>query len=116
VSSAADRLAHHEREQNEYPSLLESIKKTIRDEDRRREVIDMPRSMADVHLEQGREEGTIKTLQETLLRQLLRRFTEVPATVEKVIRATHRIEQLNSWLDLILTAPTLKDMGITAKR
>ncbi len=114
--SYVNAMAYHKREKSEYPSLLEAIKQSIRDEDRRKEIIDMPQSMADAHLEQGRNEGGIKMLQSTLLRLLLQRFTKVPAAVEKVIRATKQVEQLNIWFDRGLTAPTLKDVGIAVKR
>ena len=40
----------------------------------------------------------------------------VPKTTERAVRATHNLNQLNAWLDRILTATTLDDMGIEPPR
>jgi hypothetical protein len=63
----------------------------------------------------GRKEGRINTLQDILIRQLRQRFLNLPASVEKVIRATRQIKRLNGWLSRLLSAKSLKDMGIVVK-
>jgi hypothetical protein len=124
--SFVSALVFHERKANEYRALRESIKAVVREKSRQKEVVDMP-TMAQVVREEarkegleegrkeGRKEGYIETLQNTLLRLLQKRFTKVPSSVEKTLRATQDVEQLNAWIDRILTASTLKEVGITAK-
>jgi predicted transposase YdaD len=107
-------LVYHERQESERATLHATVTDAVRDEDRRKEVSEMPRTIAEALKEEGRREGSIGTLQDTLLRLMRQRFTKVPASVEKVIRATQQAEQLNTWLDRVLTAPTLKAMGIGA--
>lgn len=47
-----------------------------------------------------------------LLRQLRRKFTQVPDEVVARIEATEDVDQLDAWLDRILDAETIEDMGI----
>ena len=116
-------LVYHEREESEHQALHRTIEDAVRNKHRQKEVSAMPRTIAEALKDEGRQEGrkegfesgSLETLQNTLLRQLQRRFTKVPASVEKVVRNTRRVEQLNTWLDLVVTAPTLKDIGITGK-
>jgi hypothetical protein len=68
----------------------------------------MRRTMADV-LE---EKGALKKSRETLLRLLKRRFGNVPAAASATIRTTDDPEQLDEWLDQVVTAATLDDVGI----
>jgi hypothetical protein len=58
------------------------------------------------------EKGARKALQQTLLRLLKRRFGNVPAAVRATIRGTHDPKQLDEWLDQVVTAATLDDVGI----
>jgi hypothetical protein len=53
------------------------------------------------------------TLREILLDHLQHKFTAVPGEVIARIEATEDIDQLKAWLDRILDAPTIGDMGIT---
>ncbi len=112
-------LVYHEREESEHQPLHQTIEDAVRNKYRREEVNTMPRTIAEALKDEGRKEGYqaggIEMLQNTLLRQLRQRFDKVPISVEKVIRATQQVERLNGWLDLVLSAQTLKDIGITAK-
>ena len=62
-------------------------------------------SVADWLEQKGRKQHARKTL----LRQLRARFGEVPASVEVRIQAAEE-DQLDTWLDRILSAPTLDDV------
>jgi hypothetical protein len=46
------------------------------------------------------------------LRQLQRRFGEVPAASAAVINATKDVPRLDTWLDRFATAATLEDVAI----
>jgi hypothetical protein len=72
----------------------------------------MVKSMADVHLEQGRTEGALQTLREVLLRLLRKQFGRVPKAVERAVNATDDRARLGTWIDRVLTAATLDDVGI----
>jgi len=50
--------------------------------------------------------------QQTLIRQLQRRFADVPDELLSTIRATNDPEQLDEWLDRFATAETLDEVGI----
>ena len=79
----------------------------------------MGRTMADVLMERGRTEGrteglteaAIETRQQTLIRQLRRRFDDLPSEVTQAINVTTATEQLDEWLDQVLTAGSRDEMG-----
>ena len=60
----------------------------------------------------GHEEGRVTEARSTLLRQLTRRFGEVPADLASIIESTHDLERLAGWLDQVVTAERLEDVGI----
>ncbi len=99
--------------------LHETVEDSVCGEELRREVSKMSRTMADVLIErgwtsgrtEGRTEAAIETRQQTLLRQLRRRFDDVPPEVTQAINATTATEQLDDWLDQVLTANSLEEMG-----
>jgi hypothetical protein len=68
----------------------------------------MRRTIAD----ELKEEGAIENRQKILLRQLKLRFGDVPAVVSATIQATHAPEHLDEWLDRLVDAKSLDDMGI----
>jgi hypothetical protein len=76
-------------------------------------------TMADFLRAEGRKEGRraeqIHSRQQTLVRQLRRRFGRVPRATEQLIRATQDTARLDGWLDNFATAQTLTDVGITAQ-
>jgi hypothetical protein len=47
-----------------------------------------------------------------LLRLLRQRFRKIPKRAEGVILATTDVAQLDGWLDGLLTAASLSDLGI----
>jgi predicted transposase YdaD len=111
-------FVYHEREAPERPGLQEVITASVRTDEHRQELTIMKQTIADELREEGRLQGdrqaTVRTLRQTLLRQLRRRFKRVPKATEQVILATEDVTQLNAWLDQILTAATLAEMNIVA--
>jgi hypothetical protein len=89
---------------------------SVQTDEHRREVQAVVRSMADMHLEQGRtegrREGALQALRNVLLRQLRSRFRKVPKAVERAVNATDDVARLDTWLDRVLIAETLEDVGI----
>ena len=63
-------------------------------------------------IEKGREEGAIRSRHAILVRLLRSRFGEVPAEVAARIEATSDIATLDRWLDRLLDAESIADVGI----
>ena len=61
---------------------------------------------------EGRIEAAIETRQQTLIRQLGRRFGSVPSELVNVVETTNDSDQLDEWLDRFATAETLEEIGI----
>jgi ATP-dependent RNA circularization protein (DNA/RNA ligase family) len=59
----------------------------------------------------AKNEAAIETRQQTLIRQLRRRFGKLPAKVTRAINATTTADQLDEWLDRFATANSLDEMG-----
>jgi recombinational DNA repair protein RecR len=59
----------------------------------------------------AKKDAAIETRQQTLIRLLHRRFDDLPAEVTQAINATTATEQLDQWLDQVLTASSLEEMG-----
>ena len=101
-------LVYHARDPSERPELQKTIESSVGTDVHRQEILEMRRTIAD----ELKEEGALKKSRETLLRQLKRRLGNVPAAVRATIRATDDPEQLDEWLDDVVTAATLDDVGI----
>ncbi len=78
-------LVYHVREPSEWPSLQQAIEGSVQTDEHRQEIFGMRRTIAD-ELE---ERGAIKNRQQTLIRQLKRRFGDVPDELSSAIRATN---------------------------
>jgi hypothetical protein len=101
-------LVYHAREPSEWPKLQETIEGSVRTDEHRQEIFEMRRTIAD----ELKEEGAIKKSQQTLIRLLQRRFSDVPDDLAATILATNDPEQLDEWLDQVVTAETLDEVGI----
>ena len=77
----------------------------------------MGKTMAEVLIERGQTEGqteaAIETRQQTLIRQLRRRFGDVPVSVVSAVESTTDVNQLDDWLDRLVTDDTLDELKIT---
>jgi len=113
-------MVYHERSESEHANLQQVIEGSIQTEELRQEVSEMGKTMADVLVEKGRTEGrteaAVGTRQQTLLRQLRRRFGDVPAGVVNTVQATSDVDQLDDWLDRLVTADTLDELEIPAEK
>jgi hypothetical protein len=105
-------MVYHDREGSEQEALREMIVASVRTDARRREVEAMFRSGADVLIEEGRKQGAIAALQQSLVNLLRRKFGRVPRATEKTIRATQDSEQLDTWLVRAGMASTLSEVEI----
>jgi hypothetical protein len=105
-------LVYHERPPSDRPVLQETIEASVRTDERRREVLNMGRTIADELREEGLKEGEVRALRQILIRLLRKRFRKVPQETIDTIDATEDVKQLDAWLDRFVTAQTLEQMKI----
>ena len=85
----------------------------------------MGKTMAEVLMERGRREGeggegrtegrteaAVETRQQTLIRQLRKRFGDVPRGVVRAVESTTDVARLDDWLDRLVIANTLDELEI----
>jgi hypothetical protein len=105
-------LVYHARNEEEQPGLREIVDCAIQADAHRQEYQIMGRTIAEMYLDQGREQGQLQNARAILLRQLRKRFKRVPRKVEARIAATTNLQELETWLDNFATAAALADVGI----
>lgn len=76
----------------------------------------MGKSMADVLMERGEQRAAVRTRQQTLIRLLRRRFGDVPRGIVRAVESTTDVAQLDDWLDRLVVADTLDELGIPAAK
>ena len=67
---------------------------------------------AEALMERGAQKAGLLTRQQTLVRQLGRRFGSVPPELVNVVEGSDDVDQLDEWLDRFATAQTLEEIGI----
>ena len=72
----------------------------------------MGQTIAEMYIDQGKQQGELAMARENVLRLLRKRFKKLPRKVESRIAATTNVQDLKTWLDNILDAETLDDVGI----
>lgn len=63
-------------------------------------------------VEQGIEIGTLQNQRRMLIRQVRRKFTDIPSTIIEKIEETNDVGLLDTWLDALWDADTLDDIGL----
>jgi ElaB/YqjD/DUF883 family membrane-anchored ribosome-binding protein len=109
-------LVYHARSGAEQQPLRAVVDSAVQTDQHRQEYTKMTKTIADVMKDEGRQEGKqegeLTARQEILLRHLRKRFKKVPRRVEARIAATTDLQELDGWLDNLLDATTLADVGI----
>jgi hypothetical protein len=72
----------------------------------------MRKTIADMFREEGQQRGELNKARQTLLRQLRLRFGDLPAETTAIIEACTEPDQIDAWLDGVVTARTLAQVGI----
>jgi hypothetical protein len=101
-------LVYHERQPAEHAELQEHIVQTVRNERRRAEASEMKKTIADMF----REEGQLTSARQTLLRILRLRFGDLPVETTATIENCTEQDKIAAWIDSVLTARTLAQVGI----
>ncbi len=122
--SYALALVYHARTEKEHSPLVAAIETSVQSDPHRTEYGKMGRTIAQMFIDQGVEKGMrkglqkgeikgeIKSRQTVLLRQLRNRFKTVPPAVQARIAETEDVPTLDAWLDRVLDAKKLADVGI----
>jgi hypothetical protein len=110
--SYIDALIYHERERPEHDELKARVLDAIQTDPHRQEVYEMGQSMAEYLKEQGAREEAVRSRQQTLLDQLRIKFKRVPENIVRRVELTDSVEQLTAWLNAIIKAKKLADVGI----
>lgn len=105
-------LVYHARNEREHSYLRDVVDRSVQTDLHRQEYTKMGRTIAEMFVDQGIEKGTLATERAILLRQLRRRFKRVPKKVGTRIAETTDLHLLESWLDNVVDADTLADVGI----
>ena len=105
-------LLYHSRNGEEQIELNNVIDRSIVEASHHKESTKMGQTIAEMLEEKGIEKGTLNTLRTTLLRLLRKRFKKVPREVEAHVSATTNVRELQKWLDNVLDAETLAEVGI----
>ena len=113
-------LVYHVRSEEEHEDLQEAIADSVQSVPEKAEVESMKRTIAEALEDKGRkagrkagrEEGALRHARTTLLRQLRTRFEDLPVDLVQTIKQTHDLTRLDAWLDRVVTAATLEQVGI----
>ncbi len=97
----AHALVYHERDPGDREQCAEFIRDSVR-ASRQAEVTSMGKTIADALRDEGKREA--------LLRQLRLRFKKLPPAIEAKVQATEDSEQLDAWLDAVVTTRKLDDI------
>ena len=109
-------LVHHSRPNEEITPLEDAIASAAPTPEFQRELETMNKSMTDLWLEQGIEQGieqgNLQGRRGALVHLLERRFGPLPPPIAARIDATEDPAQIDAWLERVLDASTLDDMGL----
>ena len=123
---------YHLRQVSEHKALHERINAALRHNEDRLEVVMVRRMLADVHRDEGRDEGRKEGRDEgrkegrdeghkegqlaankrTLMELLRLRFETLPPVIEQTIETTQDATRLTKWLHGVITAKDLDSIGI----
>ncbi len=114
--SYINALVYHARGENEHSELRKVVDRSIQTDPHRQEYTKMGRTIAEMYMDQGEQRGEqewkLVNSRNILLRLLRKRFKKVPRKVEARIAATTNLQELETWIDNVIDAATLADIGI----
>jgi hypothetical protein len=113
-------LVYHARSEPEHEGLREVVDHSVQSDEHRKEYTKMGRTIAEMFMDKGRVEGRVQGKEQEafdarrkiLLRQLRKRFKKVPRNVQERINGTTNLQELEAWLDNVVDARNLGEVGI----
>jgi hypothetical protein len=88
------------------------VDQSVQTDPHRKEYAKMGQTIAEMYIDQGKQQGELAMARATLLRLLRKRFKKLPRKVESRIAATTNLHDLEAWLDNFANATALVDVGI----
>ena len=80
-----------------------------------REAYEMELTWSEKMIQQGRLAGLVEGKRETLKHQLTKKFGTIPEKTMARIEALDSLEELDRYLDSVLTAESLEEMGLDGR-
>jgi hypothetical protein len=104
-------LIYHRRAPAEHKPLAGIVTGAVKRHQREEEIADMSETIAEALIREGEERGKALAKCETLLRQLRRKFVDVPFEVDTRVQRLP-VSDLDRLLDRVLDANSLADLGL----
>jgi len=92
--------------------MISVLDETVKDHNRREEVLKMGRTAAQALIEEGEERGAIRTRQEVLLELMQDKFGSVPGNVEEQIQSIRDMNRLRELTRRVPKANSVDEIGI----
>ena len=120
-------LVYYERDETQQSGLQDRIEESVKADRDLREIDAMGRTYARALMEEGEKKGEkkgemkgekkgeLRATKRHLARLLELRFGPLPEDVTKTVNSTRDLAQLETWLDRIVTAESLSDVGISTE-
>jgi hypothetical protein len=105
-------LVYHARSADEQPELRDVVDRSVQTDPHRKEFSKMGQTIAEMYIDQGKQQGELAMARTTLLLLLRKRFKRLPRRMESRVRATTNLRELETWLANFANATTLTDVGI----
>lgn len=109
----AHALVYYAREKPEREPLADFIRATVRQAERPSVQL-MGQTIAESLIEKGKAEGALAKQRETLLRLLRLKFKRISSATTVEIETTQDSEQLDHWLDAVITADKINEIPFQA--
>ena len=105
-------LIYNRREKKERVEFVKIVENNVSEKNRKKEINEMGKTIAQELIEEGIEIGTVTTKQDALIRLLKVRFGTVSEPLVDKIRSIKQVDQLDELFDRAIVAKELDDMEI----
>jgi hypothetical protein len=105
-------LIIHRRDEEERPLMISVLNETVKDRNRREEVLKMGRTAAQALMEEGEVRGALRTRQEDVLKFMQARFSHVPNTVEQKILQIRDMNKLSTLIEHVARANKIDEINV----
>ena len=92
--------------------MFSLVGETVKDRNRREEVLKMGRTAAQALIEEGNELGVLQARQEDLLEFMRSKFNSIPQEIENRIQTIRDIERLRALIRNVVHAGSIDELKI----
>ena len=101
-------LIIHRRDEEERPEMISVLNETVKDRNRREEVLKMGRTGAQALM----EEGALRASREAVLKVMQARFSHVPNAVEQKILQIRDMDKLSTLIERAARANSINEISV----